>query len=83
MQDIVHCWGKCRTNDGDYVEKNIYICMFFVAKNFIYQVTVLIVSVVVYMEINRRHYFRSNLYATQENSSSLSVTQTSQKVGHP
>ena len=54
MQAIMHCWWKCTTNGGDCVEKDC-----FVAKNLIYQ-TVLLHSLS--MEINRRHYFWSNLH---------------------
>ena len=48
MQALVHCWRKCIANGGDYLEKEC-----FVAKNLLF------VSVVVSMEINREHYFRS------------------------
>ena len=58
MQTLVYCWQKCIANGGDYVEKEC-----FGAENFLYQVTlVLFVSVVVSMEINKKHYFWSNLH---------------------
>jgi len=58
MQTLVHGWRKCIANGGDCVEKQC-----FVAKNFSLSnsVIVLFVSIVVFMEINRRHYFRSGL----------------------
>ena len=57
MQALVHCWSKCITNGGDCGEK---YCS--VAKNLLDQaVTVLTVSAIVSMDINRRHYFQSDL----------------------
>ena len=58
MHALVHWWWKCITNDGDYVEKEC-----FVAENLIYQI-VFLVSIQVSVEINRRHYFWSNLHST-------------------
>ena len=59
VQTLVHCWQKCIANGGDYIEKQC-----FVTENSLHQnrVIVLPVPVVVSMEINRRHYFSSNLH---------------------
>ena len=58
MQACVHCWPKCIGNGGEYIEKQC-----FVTENLIYQIaSSYSVSSVVSMEINRRHYFQSNLY---------------------
>jgi len=66
MQTLVDYWCKCIANGGDCVEKQC-----FVAANLLYQLLllcslfllyiVLFISVVVFMEINRRHSFQSNL----------------------
>ena len=57
MQALAHCWRKCRASGGDCVEEYS-----FVAENLLYQtVIVLFVSLVVSLEINGRHYFRSSL----------------------
>jgi len=56
----IHCQSKCRATGGDYVEKQS-----FVAENLLHQVVLLyFVSVVVSVEINRRHYFQSNLHTS-------------------
>ena len=57
MQSLVHRWWKCRANGGDYNVKMFYSCEFALSNN----VIVLFVSVVVSIEINRRHYFQSYL----------------------
>ena len=57
MLALVHCWWTCIANGGDCVEKQC-----FVAENFLYSVFVLFVSVVVSIEINRRHCFWSDLH---------------------
>ena len=59
MQVLVHCWWKCIANGSDYVEKQG-----FVAENLLYQrvIVVLFVAVVVSKEINKMHYFWSNMW---------------------
>jgi len=57
MQALVHCWQKCLPNGGDYVSKQ-----YFVAENSSNSIIVVFVSVVVSIEIYRRHYFWSNLH---------------------
>jgi len=57
MQAFVNCWQKYIANDGDYVEK-----LSLAAESLLYQI-VLSASVVVSMQINRRHYFWSDLYS--------------------
>ena len=55
-QALIHCWCKCNTNGGDCVSK---YC--FVTENLLYW-TVLLCSLYLFaMEINRRHYFQTNL----------------------
>jgi len=57
MQTLVCGWQKCRANGSGCAEK-----WCFVAEKLLYRsVTVLFVSLTVSMEINRRHYFQSNL----------------------
>ena len=56
VQALTHHWQKCRTNGGDYVEK-LFCSWEFVPSNSV----VLFVSLVVSMEINRRHNFQSDL----------------------
>jgi len=46
-------WCKCIDDAGDYVEKVFYSWEFALAKS----VIVLFISVAVFIEINRRHYF--------------------------
>ena len=56
LQAPVHCWQKF--TGGGHIEKQC-----FVAENLVYQVLLLcsLYLFVVSMEINRRHYFQSNL----------------------
>ena len=56
MQALAHCWRTCKANGGGCVEK------WFIAENLPYQSFMLFVSVVVSMEINRKHYVQSNLW---------------------
>jgi len=58
MQALVHRWPKCTAIGGDYVNKMVFCSQEFALSN---SVIVLFVSIVVSMEINRRHYFRSGL----------------------
>ena len=58
MQALVHCWWRCIANGGDCVEKVLCSWEFTLSST----VIVLLVSIVVYMEINRRHYFQRYLY---------------------
>jgi len=58
MQALVHCWCKCRTMWLCW--KGVICSWEFPLSN---SLTVLFVSVVVPMEITRRHYFRSKLHA--------------------
>ena len=53
-----HCWQKCLATGGDYVEKVVFWSWDFALLN---GFVALFVSVVLSMEINRRHYFWSNL----------------------
>ena len=59
MQALVQHWWKSIANGSDYVEKQG-----FVAENLLYQrvIVVLFVAVVVSKEINKMHYFWSNLH---------------------
>ena len=80
MQAPVHCWHKYIANGGDCVEK----C--FVAENLLLSdnVIVLFVSVVVSMEIHRRHYFQRNpckcTYMYLNDYTSASITNKEQKI---
>jgi len=60
IQALVHGWQKCTANGGEYVERNTFCCQEFALSD---SVIVFFVSVEVSMEINRRHYFWSNLQA--------------------
>ena len=62
MQALFQCWQKCITNGGDYVEKIVFCRWEFALSN---RVTVLFVAIVVSMEINKKHYFWSNLHSYQ------------------
>ena len=53
-----HCWQKCLATGGDYVEKVVFWSWDFALLN---GFVALFVSVGLSMEINRRHYFWSNL----------------------
>ena len=58
MQALVYCWQKCIANGHVCIKK-----WYFVAENLLYQ-TVLLCSLYLLkflLEINRRHYFQSNL----------------------
>jgi hypothetical protein len=57
MQALVHRWRKCISSGGDCVKKIVFCSQEFALLN---SVTMLSVSVVVSMEINRRHYFQSD-----------------------
>jgi len=59
MQALVHCWWKCIANGGDYTEKQLFCSWGFALSN---TIVVLFVSITVVMEINRRHYFLSDLH---------------------
>ena len=54
MQALLHHWWKCTADGGDCVEKQHFASWEFAPPN---SVTVRVVSVVVCMEIDRRHYF--------------------------
>jgi len=57
IQALVHHWWKRIANGDDCVEKES-----FVTENLLYQsVMVVFISAAVSMEINRRHYFQSNI----------------------
>ena len=58
MQALVHSWWNCIANGGDYIEKIAFYSWESALSNW---VTVLIVTAVVSMKINRRHYFWSGL----------------------
>jgi len=58
MQAFVHCSWKCIANGGACVEKIVFCNWEFALSKSVF---VLFVSIVVSMEINRRHYFLSNL----------------------
>ena len=62
MQALVHCWWECIANGGYYVKNSCFLFFFsweFALSN---TIIVLFVSIVVSMEIKRRHYFQRNLY---------------------
>ena len=58
MQAVVQHWWKCRANGGDYVGKTAFCNWEFVISK---SVIVLLATIVVSREINRRHYLQINL----------------------
>ena len=62
MQGLVHHWQKCTTNGADCVGfLNFFILLFVTERALSSSVILPFISVVVSIEINRRHYFWSNL----------------------
>ena len=53
-----HHWWKCIANECDYIKKIVFYIWEFVLSN---SVVVLFISVVVSVEINRRHYIQADL----------------------
>ena len=58
IQALVHCRQKCIANGGDYWKIVLCSWAFALSNSFI----LLFLCSVVSMEINRRHYFHSNLF---------------------
>ena len=59
MQVLVHHWQKCMVSVGDFVEKWYFVVgEFALSHSIIVSLYLLVVSI----EINRRHYFQSDLH---------------------
>ena len=59
MKALVHHWQKTIANGGDYVERIVFCSWECTVSN---DVNVFFVSVVVNIELNRRHYFWRHLH---------------------
>jgi len=57
IQALVHHWQKCIVNGGDYVEKQCFVAIIYSIK---WHYCALC-NCYTAMEINRRHYFQSDL----------------------